>query len=77
MELGSMKHPEQVNTCCFSPEGIYIATGCTDSKIRIWSASNYSCVAMFDERCSRVLFVSFLSGELPQTLCEKNLSKIE
>ena len=62
MELGELKHPDDVKACCFSPEGGYIATGCIDSTIRIWSASNYSCVALFHEQSSRVLFVSFLSG---------------
>ena len=62
MELGVLKHPEPVNTCCFSSDGNYIATGCTDSTIRIWNASSFACVIEFQDQCSRVLFVSFLSG---------------
>lgn len=62
MELGVLKHPDSVNACCFSSGGSWIATGCSDSAIRIWSASTFSCLAKFDEQSSRVLFVSFLSG---------------
>lgn len=62
MELGVLKHPEPLNTCCFSLDGNFIATGCTDSTIRIWSVSTFSCVMEFQDQSSRILFVSFLSG---------------
>ena len=62
MELAILKHPEPVNTCCFSSDGNFIATGCTDSAIRIWSASTFSCTVELQDLSSRVLFVSFLSG---------------
>ena len=65
MELGVLKHPDQVTTCCFSAGGNYIATGCTDSTIRIWSNSSYNCMAQFSEQSSRVIFVSFLNGACP------------
>ena len=62
MELGILKHPDSVNACCFSSGGNCIATGCSDSTIRIWSASTFSCLAKFHEQSTRVLFVTFLSG---------------
>lgn len=66
MELGVLDHPETVTTCCFSQCGFYVATGCTDSSIRIWSGnvSLYTCVALFERPGSNpsVRFVSFLSG---------------
>ncbi len=66
MELGVLEHPEPVTTCCFSDSGFYVATGCTDSSIRIWNGnvSLYTCIALFERQDSeaRILFVSFLSG---------------
>ncbi|XP_046440097.1 apoptotic protease-activating factor 1-like isoform X2 [Daphnia pulex] len=65
MELGVLEHPEPVTTCCFSECGVYVATGCTDSSIRIWNGeiSLYTCVAFFPRQDSspRILFISFLS----------------
>ena len=66
MELGVLEHPEPVTTCCFSDNGFFVATGCTDSSIRIWNGniSLYTCVALLPSQSSspRILFISFLSG---------------
>lgn len=64
MELGVLEHPEPVTTCCFSDSGFYVATGCTDSRIRVWNGnvSLYTCIAHFESSEARILFVSFLSG---------------
>ena len=64
MELGVLKHPESVMTCCFSESGYFVATGCSDSSIRLWSVSTHLPVFLIHEQSSspRILFLSFLSG---------------
>lgn len=67
IELAVLEHPESVITCCFSPSGFYVATGCTDSVIRIWNGTlslSYTCVVQLPMHNSspRILFASFLSG---------------
>lgn len=64
MEMGVLNHPETVTTACFANSGLYVATGCDDSLVRLWSALSYLCLATFrrDGPFSRVLFLRFCDG---------------
>jgi U3 small nucleolar RNA-associated protein 13 len=46
----------------FSPTDQILATGSTDSTVRLWSIADFSCLKTFEGHSGSVLRVSFING---------------
>ena len=49
-EINKIKaHDSEILSLAFSPDGKYLATSSSDSKIKIWNTSTWATIAMFDK----------------------------
>lgn len=54
-------HSSSISMLCYSPDGLYIATGGEDGKVKLWNTVSGFCFVTFDAHTSGVTSVKFAS----------------
>ena len=55
----SLNHPKVVVCCCFSPDSLYVVSGCQDQVCRVWDLRTSKEILNFNEHRGIVMAISF------------------
>jgi WD40 repeat protein len=72
--VASLRHPGQVLSVCFSPDGALLASGCTDGHLRIWKWASGELIRELEGHKAAIRFVRYspdrkyiLTGSMDRT----------